>query len=80
MFLFLSYRKNFVGTKNPFGICYGKRAIGVRTIEVPLYYIQHSWFCQQLFHGTGRKLSPFVLRNIIGRAVSPDFNAGSQKL
>ena len=52
MFLFLRYRKNFVGTKNQVGISYGKQATGVPAIDVPLYYIRHSWFCQQLFHGT----------------------------
>ena len=33
-FVFLSYRKNFVGTQKLVRISHGKRAIGVRAIEV----------------------------------------------
>ena len=36
-FFFSSYRKNFVGTKKRVRISHGKRAIGVRAIEVQLY-------------------------------------------
>ena len=36
-FVFLSYRKNFVGTQKLVRISQGKRAIGVRAIEVRLY-------------------------------------------
>ena len=35
--VFLSYRKNFVGTQKRVRISHGKRAIGVRAIEVRLY-------------------------------------------
>ena len=38
IFVFLSYRKNFVGTQKRVRISHGKRAIGVRAIEVRLYY------------------------------------------
>ena len=38
-FVFLSYRKNFVGTKKLVRISHGKRAIGVRAIEVRLYLV-----------------------------------------
>ena len=34
--VFLSYRKNFVGTQKLVRISHGKRAIGVRAIEVRL--------------------------------------------
>ena len=34
---FWSYRKNFVGTQKQVRISHGKRAIGVRAIEVRLY-------------------------------------------
>ena len=34
--VFSSYRKNFVGTKQRVRISHGKRAIGVRAIEVRL--------------------------------------------
>ena len=37
VFVFLSYRKNFVGTQKLVRINHGKRAIGVRAIEVRLY-------------------------------------------
>ena len=37
MFVFLSYRKNFVGTQKRIQISHGKRAIGVRVIGVRLY-------------------------------------------
>ena len=36
VFVFLSYRKNFVGTQKRVRINHGKRAIGVRAIEVRL--------------------------------------------
>ena len=36
IFVFLSYRKNFVGTQKQVRISHGKRAIGVRAIEVRL--------------------------------------------
>ena len=38
MFVFLSYRKNFVGTQKRVRISHGKRAMGVRAIEVRLYF------------------------------------------
>ena len=37
IFVFLSCRKNFVGTQKRVRISHGKRAIGVRAIEVLLY-------------------------------------------
>ena len=37
IFVFLSYRKNFVGTEKRVRISHGKRDIGVRAIEVRLY-------------------------------------------
>ena len=37
IFVFLSYWKNFVGTQKRVRISHGKRAIGVRVIEVRLY-------------------------------------------
>ena len=37
IFVFLSYRKNFVGTQKRVRISHGKRATGVRAIEVRLY-------------------------------------------
>ena len=36
VFVFLSYRKNFVGTQKRVRINHGKRAIGVRAVEVRL--------------------------------------------
>ena len=36
VFVFLSYRKNIVGTQKRVRINHGKRAIGVRAIEVRL--------------------------------------------
>ena len=36
IFVFLSYRKNFVGTEKRVRISHGKRPIGVRAIEVRL--------------------------------------------
>ena len=36
-FVFMRYRKNFVGTQNRVRISHGKRAIGDRAIEVQLY-------------------------------------------
>ena len=33
------YRKNFVGTQNRVWIIHGERAIGVRAIEIRLYYL-----------------------------------------
>ena len=36
IFVFLSYRKNFLGTQKRARISHGKRAIGVRAIEVRL--------------------------------------------
>ena len=38
MFVFLSFRKNFVGTQKRVRISQSKRAISVRAIEVRLYY------------------------------------------
>ena len=38
IFVFLSYRKNFIGTQKRVRICHGKRVIGVWAIEVRLYY------------------------------------------
>ena len=40
VFVFLSYRKNFVGTQKRVRINYGKRAIGVRVIEVRPYRLK----------------------------------------
>ena len=37
IFVFLSYWKNFVGTRKRVRIIQGKRAIGVRVIEVAVY-------------------------------------------
>ena len=37
IFVFLSYRKNFVGTEKRVRIIHGERAIRVRAIEVILY-------------------------------------------
>ena len=37
IFVFLSFRKNFVGTKKRVRISHSKRATGVRAIEVRLY-------------------------------------------
>ena len=37
IFVFLSYLKNIVGTQKRVRISHGKRAIGVRAIEVRLY-------------------------------------------
>ena len=37
IFVFLSYRKNFLGTQKQFRISHSKREIGVRVIEVLLY-------------------------------------------
>ena len=39
MLVFLSYRKNFLGSQKRVRISHGKRAIGVRAIEVRLYAI-----------------------------------------
>ena len=39
IFVFLNYRKNFVGTQKPLPINHGKQAIGVRVIEVRQYTI-----------------------------------------
>ena len=40
IFVFLSYRKNFVGTQKRARIIEGKRAIGVLVIEVSLYFLR----------------------------------------
>ena len=40
IFVFLSYRKNFVGTQKRVRISHGKRAIGVRAIEVRLFQME----------------------------------------
>ena len=37
IFVFLSCRKNFVGTQKRVRISHGKRAVGVRAIEVRMY-------------------------------------------
>ena len=37
IFVLLIYRKNFIGTQKRVQISHGKRAIGVRAIEVRLY-------------------------------------------
>ena len=39
MFVFLSYRKYFIGTQNRVRISHGKRAIGVRAVEVRLFCV-----------------------------------------
>ena len=44
MFAFLSYRKNSVGTEKRVRISHGKRAIGVRAIEVQLYKYIYIYF------------------------------------
>ena len=36
IFVFLIYRKNFIGTQNRVRISHGERAIGVRVIEIRL--------------------------------------------
>ena len=38
LFVFLNYRKNFIGTQKRVRISHCKRAIGVRVIEVRLYF------------------------------------------
>ena len=48
--VFLSYRKNFKGTQKRVRISCGKRAIGVRTIEVRLYIIGLSRWDVQTGH------------------------------
>ena len=40
IFVLLIYRKNFVGTQKRVRISHGKRAIGVRAIEVRLYCVK----------------------------------------
>ena len=47
IFVFLSYRKNFVGTQKRVRISHGKRAIGVRAIEVRLYFTK----CRMIWLG-----------------------------
>ena len=42
-FLFCCYRKNFAGTQKRVRIHHGKRAIGVRAIEVRLYLGLKIW-------------------------------------
>ena len=37
IFIFLIYRKNFIGTQNRVRFSHGERAIGVRAIEIRLY-------------------------------------------
>ena len=39
IFVFLSYRKNFIGTQKIVRISHGKEAIGVRATEVRLYLL-----------------------------------------
>ena len=39
IFVLLSYRKNFLGTHKRVRINHDKRAIGVRAIEVRLYFV-----------------------------------------
>ena len=39
LFVFLSYRKNFVGTQKRVGISHGKQAICVLAIDVPVYVV-----------------------------------------
>ena len=43
-FVFLSYQKNLVGTKRQVRISRGKRAIGVRAIEVRLYSFYYAYY------------------------------------
>ena len=38
IFVYLSHQKNFVGTQKRVRISHGKRAIGVRAIEVRKYF------------------------------------------
>ena len=42
IFVFLSYRKNFVGTQKRVRISHDKRAIDVRAIEIRLYFTPNS--------------------------------------
>ena len=51
IFVFLSHRKNFVGTKNRVRTIHGKRAIGVRAIEVLLYTVEPQWLEHFWDHG-----------------------------
>ena len=44
IFVLLIYRKNLVGTKKRVRISHGKRAIGIRAIEVRLYIVMGSLF------------------------------------
>ena len=50
IFVFLGYRKNFVGTQKQVRISHGKRAISVQAIEVRLWYIYRIYlFCTLSF-------------------------------
>ena len=48
VFVFLSYRKNFVGTQKRVRINHGKQAIGVRAIDVRLYFVAN-WLMKFCF-------------------------------
>ena len=49
IFVFFSYRKNFVGTQKRVRISHhGKRAIGVQAIEVRLYYLSYTYISGSL--------------------------------
>ena len=52
VFDFFSYRKNFVGTQKRVRIIHGKRAIGVRIIEVRLYFTYIMSRKKGAFNGT----------------------------
>ena len=45
MFVFWTYRKNFIGTRKGVRMIHGKRAIGVRAIEVLLYI---TYYCKEM--------------------------------
>ena len=47
IFVFLGYRKNFVGTQKRVRISHGKRAIGVRAIGVRLYFFRKDNILEQ---------------------------------
>ena len=50
IFVLLIYRKNFVGTQKRVRISHGKRAIGVRAIEVRLYWFSFTVAYSRISH------------------------------
>ena len=57
IFVFLSYRNNLVGTQKRVRISHGKRAIGVRAIEVRLYVVgTHNEYPQHMFSSRNKKI------------------------